>query len=197
MSLFFLQVECSPLCEIVWLKDGVAINEDDERYIIQSGEKPPNPAKNDFESVYSSLHFNIHRWPGGKLDRIIDNANYTCQSKSWSVTALKESSITDVVSSTTYFRVECKILRFFFIFPYPVLASSSVLFKIYVVEVLAKSHIILPEAVFVRMISYIHLNEDKCLFYAAAKEDNGGRRSTAASFAMICEKFADILHKCT
>ena len=142
----------------MWLKDGVAINEDDERYIIQSGEKPPNPAKNDFESVYSSLHFNIHRWPGGKLDRIIDNANYTCQSKSWSVTALKESSITDVVSSTTYFRVECKILRFFFIFPYPVLASSSVLFKIYVVEVLAKSHIILPEAVFVRMISYIHLN---------------------------------------
>ena len=114
MSLFFLQVECSPLCEIVWLKDGVAINEDDERYIIQSGEKPPNPAKNDFESVYSSLHFNIHRWPGGKLDRIIDNANYTCQSKSWSVTALKESSISDVVSSTTYFRVECKILRFFF-----------------------------------------------------------------------------------
>ena len=55
------------------------------------------------------------------------------------------------------------------------LASSSVLFKIYVLEVLAKlakSHIILAEAVFVRMISYIHLNEDKCLFYAAAKEDN-------------------------
>jgi hypothetical protein len=55
------QVECSPLCEIVWLKDGVAINEDDERYNIIFGEKPPNPAKNDFESMYSSLNFNIHR----------------------------------------------------------------------------------------------------------------------------------------
>jgi len=100
------QVECSPLCEIVWLKDGVAINEDDERYNIIFGEKPPNPAKNDFESMYSSLNFNIHRWPGGKLDRIIDNANYTCQSKSWQVSTLKDSSVSDVVSSTTYFRVE-------------------------------------------------------------------------------------------
>ena len=51
-----------PLCEIVWLKDGVAINEDDERYNIIFGEKPPNPAKNDFESMYSSLNFNIHRY---------------------------------------------------------------------------------------------------------------------------------------
>ena len=48
------------------------------------------------------------RWPGGKLDRIIDNANYTCQSKSWQVSTLKDSSVSDVVSSTTYFRVECE-----------------------------------------------------------------------------------------
>jgi hypothetical protein len=97
-------VECSPLCEIVWLKDGLALDEDDERYTISYGERPPNYAKNDFESVYSTLHFNIDQWPGGKLDRIIDNANYTCQSRSWQVSSLQ----TDGVTSTTYFRVECK-----------------------------------------------------------------------------------------
>ena len=102
--LCIFQVECSPLCGIVWLKDGLAIDEDDERYTIEFGERAPNYAKNDFESVYSTLRFNIERWPGGKLDRIIDNANYTCQSKSWQMTSLES----DGVSSTTYFRVECK-----------------------------------------------------------------------------------------
>ena len=106
--LTYFQVECSPLCEIVWLKDGMALNEDDERYTISYGERPPNYAKNDFESVYSTLHFNIDQWPGGKLDRIIDNANYTCQSRSWQVSSLQ----TDGVTSTTYFRVECKSKKF-------------------------------------------------------------------------------------
>ena len=92
------------MCGIVWLKDGLAIDEDDERYTIEFGERAPNYAKNDFESVYSTLRFNIERWPGGKLDRIIDNANYTCQSKSWQMTSLESEG----VSSTTYFRVECK-----------------------------------------------------------------------------------------
>ena len=100
----FLQVECSPLCEIVWLKDGMPIDGDDDRYTINFGEKPANYAKNDFESVFSILHFNIDKWPGGKLDRIIDNANYTCQSRSWQVSSLQ----TEGVSSTTYFRVECE-----------------------------------------------------------------------------------------
>jgi hypothetical protein len=49
------QVECSPLCDIVWLKDGAYIASDDERYTISKGEKPPNFAKNDFESVTSTL----------------------------------------------------------------------------------------------------------------------------------------------
>merc|ERR1712241_407784 len=95
------QVECSPLCEIVWLNDGMAL-EEDERYTISFGERPPNYAKNDFESVYSTLRFNIDQWPGGKLDRIIDNANYTCQSRSWQVSSLQNYGVT----STTYFRVE-------------------------------------------------------------------------------------------
>ena len=95
------QVECSPLCDIVWLKDGAYIGDDDDRYTISKGEKPPNFAKNDFESVTSTLNFNFDKWAGGKLDRIIDNANYTCQSTGNLVSP-------QGVGSTTYFRVECK-----------------------------------------------------------------------------------------
>ena len=109
------------MCGIVWLKDGLPIDEDDERYTIEYGERAPNYAKNDFESVYSTLNFNIDRWPGGKLDRIIDNANYTCQSKSWQMTSMD----TEGVSSTTYFRVECKQCISFFIL------RSLVLIQVY------------------------------------------------------------------
>ena len=94
------QVECSPLCDISWLKDGIPIAEDDERFNISSGTVEPNFAKNDFESAVSTLTWNIEAWPGGKLDRVIDNANYTCQST--------ENLVGTRVSSTTYFRVECK-----------------------------------------------------------------------------------------
>lgn len=65
---------------------------------------PPDPAKSDFESVVSTLIWNMTAWPGGQLDRSVDNANYTCQSTANSVGA--------GVSSTTYFRVECKFLSF-------------------------------------------------------------------------------------
>ena len=62
----------------------------------------PNVAKNDFESVVSRLEWNIENWPGRRLDRVIDNANYTCASTGNLVSS-------EGVSSTTYFRVECKL----------------------------------------------------------------------------------------
>ena len=44
-------------------------------------EWPENYAKNDFQSVSSMLVFNIEKWrAGGQLNRVIDNANYSCQS---------------------------------------------------------------------------------------------------------------------
>ena len=66
----------------------------------------PNVAKNDFESVVSRLEWNIENWPGRRLDRVIDNANYTCASTGNLVRA-------EGVSSTTYFRVECKSPYYF------------------------------------------------------------------------------------
>ena len=95
------QVECSPLCDVFWLKDGAPIADDDDRYTISGDRVPPNVAKNDFESVVSRLEWNIENWPGRRLDRVIDNANYTCASTGNLVRA-------DGVSSTTYFRVECE-----------------------------------------------------------------------------------------
>ena len=100
-------MECFPLCEIVWLKNGLPLGESDF-YSIKTSTLPPDPAKSDFESVLSTLTWNLTAWPNGQLDRLHDNANYTCQSTSNSVGA--------GVSSTTYFRVECKC-----IFPYVML----------------------------------------------------------------------------
>ena len=96
------QVECKPLCRIVWLKDGAPIGDDDVRYSMSHVEWPENYAKNDFQSVSSMLVFNIEKWrAGGQLNRVIDNANYTCQSTGNLVGS-------EGVRSTTYFRVECK-----------------------------------------------------------------------------------------
>jgi hypothetical protein len=95
------QVECSPLCSISWLKDGAQIADDDERYTIASYEMSPDVAKNDFESVVSTLEWNVGAWPEKRLDRVIDNANYTCRSTGNLVRG-------EGVSSTTYFRVECE-----------------------------------------------------------------------------------------
>ncbi|XP_071742750.1 synaptogenesis protein syg-2 isoform X3 [Lepeophtheirus salmonis] len=93
------QVECSPLCDIFWLKDGIPIADDDSRYTIITESLPSNFAKNDFESVKSELIWRIQNWPNGKLDRETDNANFTCQST--------ENLVgTPGVSSDTYFRVE-------------------------------------------------------------------------------------------
>jgi len=92
-------VECFPLCEIVWLKNGLPIGES-ELYSIKTSTLPPDQTKSDFESVLSTLIWNLTAWPNGQLDRMHDNANYTCQSTSNSVGA--------GVSSTTHFHVECK-----------------------------------------------------------------------------------------
>lgn len=87
------------MCKLFWLKDGIQITEDDLRYNIISENLTSNIATNDFESVKSTLKWNINQWPGKRLDRVVDSANYTCQSTS--------NTAGIGVTSTTYFRVEC------------------------------------------------------------------------------------------
>ena len=116
------QVECKPICTIFWLKDGTPIGDDDVRYSMSHMEWEKNYAKNDFQSVSSTLVFNIEKWRAdGQLNRVIDNANYTCQSQGNLVG-------NEGVKSTTYFRVECKFnvfeLRIIRIFMYHTISTN-------------------------------------------------------------------------
>ena len=95
------QVECYPLCDIIWLKDGLPLGDTAEFYTIKKRTLPPDVPKSDFESVASTLTWNLSGWPGGQLDRVHDNANYTCQSTG--------NTVGSGVSSTTSFRVECNV----------------------------------------------------------------------------------------
>uniref|UniRef100_A0A182IUJ9 Ig-like domain-containing protein n=1 Tax=Anopheles atroparvus TaxID=41427 RepID=A0A182IUJ9_ANOAO len=92
------RVECVPSCTISWFKDGIGIDESDERYYITNSYLPSEPATGDFESAYSVLHFNMSAWPNGILDRIKDSSNYSCVSTN--------NSAGPGVRSTTYFGVE-------------------------------------------------------------------------------------------
>uniref|UniRef100_A0A182QG96 Ig-like domain-containing protein n=1 Tax=Anopheles farauti TaxID=69004 RepID=A0A182QG96_9DIPT len=92
------RVECVPSCTIAWFKDGIGIEESDERYYITNSYLPSEPATGDFESAYSVLHFNMSAWTNGILDRIKDSSNYSCVSTN--------NSAGPGVRSTTYFGVE-------------------------------------------------------------------------------------------
>ncbi|XP_067007165.1 nephrin isoform X1 [Anabrus simplex] len=93
------RVECSPKCEVQWLKnDKLLDTANGSLYTVQNVALPPDTSSNDFQSIRSTLVWNMSAWPGGQLDRIHDNANYTCQSTSNSVGA--------GVKSTTIFGVE-------------------------------------------------------------------------------------------
>lgn len=80
---------------------------------------PPNTPTNDFESIRSTLIWNMSAWPGGQLDRIHDSANYTCQST--------DNGVGPGVKSSTAFRVECKYSQFV------ALKSNSLIHYVFVI----------------------------------------------------------------
>lgn len=96
------RVECVPLCRITWYKNGIGIEKYDERYVITDSFLPADKAIGDFESVLSTLHFNISAWPEQQLDIHQDNANYSCVSSA--------NSEGPGVRSSTDFHVECMCL---------------------------------------------------------------------------------------
>lgn len=93
------RVECVPACTILWFKNNVGIEKNDERYYINETYVPADMAVGDFESVLSVLHFNMSAWPENKLDIYKDNANYSCVSSG--------NSEGPGVRSATVFHVEC------------------------------------------------------------------------------------------
>lgn len=94
------RVECSPICSIEWEKNGRRLETGPySKYYVENIVIPPDTRTNDFQSVQSTLIWNMTSWPGGQLDRIADNANYTCISTG--------NEVGSGVKSTTFFGVEC------------------------------------------------------------------------------------------
>ncbi|CAG0881271.1 unnamed protein product [Darwinula stevensoni] len=89
------RVECSPLCTVMWLKNEVLVKDGEGGYSIKTNVLPPDPATNDFESVLSTLSWNMNVDIVGSRDQ---EANYTCRSTG--------NGIGPGVTSTTYFHVE-------------------------------------------------------------------------------------------
>ncbi|KAH1018820.1 hypothetical protein HUJ05_006512 [Dendroctonus ponderosae] len=77
------RVECSPLCSIIWKRNGRIIDFNNKPlYYNQTIKHDPDLQKNIFESIESTLIWNMTAWPGNKLNRTAPNSNYTCQSES-------------------------------------------------------------------------------------------------------------------
>ncbi|XP_022258808.1 hemicentin-1-like isoform X2 [Limulus polyphemus] len=91
------RIECDPLCEIEWLRDGESIM-DSDLFFVKTTVHPEELRSNRFKSVVSTLHWNFTAWPGAALSRNTDNANYTCQSS--------KTIIGPGVATTTFFKVE-------------------------------------------------------------------------------------------
>ncbi|XP_043278895.1 uncharacterized protein nrm isoform X1 [Venturia canescens] len=92
-------VECSPICNISWERDGLPMNFDKtELYYQTNVYHPPDQSKNDFESIQSTLVWNMTAWPDGHLHPFRDNENFTCESTG--------NGIGPGVKSETVFRVE-------------------------------------------------------------------------------------------
>ncbi|KOC69623.1 Hemicentin-1 [Habropoda laboriosa] len=92
-------VECAPICNISWLKDGVPMDfTKTNRYYLSNVYHPPDSRTNDFESIQSTLVWNLTAWPSGQLDRVEDNVKFSCESSS--------NGIGPGVKSSTHFHVE-------------------------------------------------------------------------------------------
>ncbi|KMQ84554.1 hemicentin-1-like isoform 2 protein [Lasius niger] len=93
-------VECAPICNISWLRDDIPMDfSKTNRYYVLNVYHPPDPRTNDFESIQSTLVWNLTVWPNGQLDRDEDNVKFTCKSSS--------NGIGPGVESSTHFHVEC------------------------------------------------------------------------------------------
>ncbi|CAM1314388.1 nrm (predicted) [Pycnogonum litorale] len=91
-------VECDPPCTVQWLKNGENL-QDSDMYVIKTSAQTQNEQRNYFESVVTTLYWNLTAWPNGILqESLVDGANFSCVSS--------DNAVGPGVSSTTLFRVE-------------------------------------------------------------------------------------------
>ncbi|XP_066591538.1 hemicentin-1 isoform X2 [Prorops nasuta] len=92
-------VECSPICTISWLRNDEFLNpKDNDRYYIVNVYHEVDRDKKIFESVESTLVWNLTAWPNNRLVQSEDNVKFTCESS--------HNSIGRGVNSSTVFHVE-------------------------------------------------------------------------------------------
>lgn len=111
------RVECVPLCTITWYKNGFGIEKNDDRYVVSESFLSADKAIGDFESVLSTLYFNMSAWPDQQLDIHSDNANYSCVSSA--------NSEGPGVRSSTDFHVECMCVVFNCVYLFSFLAPTT------------------------------------------------------------------------
>ena len=71
------------------------------QFYVQNNRSPPNLRTDDFESINSSLVWNLTAWPSQQLDRIADNdVTFTCSST--------PNGIGPGVASTVKIEIYCK-----------------------------------------------------------------------------------------
>ncbi|VEN48716.1 unnamed protein product, partial [Callosobruchus maculatus] len=80
------RVECFPECLIVWKKDGHTLNtSNNPLYYVKTTVHDANLQTNDFESIESTLIWNMTNWPEGTLNKNSPNSHYTCQATANSI----------------------------------------------------------------------------------------------------------------
>ncbi|XP_051156595.1 hemicentin-1 isoform X3 [Leptopilina boulardi] len=92
-------VECAPICNISWKKGDKLIDfSESKQYYVTNFYRSPDLRTFDFESIQSTLIWNLTAWPNGQLDRLEDNGRFTCESTS--------NGVGKAVNSNTTFQVE-------------------------------------------------------------------------------------------
>ncbi|XP_043484947.1 hemicentin-1 isoform X4 [Leptopilina heterotoma] len=92
-------VECAPICNISWKKGDKLIDfSESKQYYVNNFYRSPDLRTFDFESIQSTLIWNLTAWPNGQLDRLEDNGRFTCESTS--------NGVGKAVNSNTTFQVE-------------------------------------------------------------------------------------------
>ena len=91
-------IECYPLCNVLWYKDDQKIDTDNPLYYIKNEQVPADDPSDEFESVESTLVWNLKNWPNQRLIKKDGQSKYTCKSG---------DGFLDV-ESTAYVAIECE-----------------------------------------------------------------------------------------
>ena len=79
-----------------------------KQYYVSNFYHPPDLRTFDFESVRSTLFWNLTAWPNSQLDQFGNNGKFSCESTS--------NGVGKGVKSSTHFHVECEFILCIFDF---------------------------------------------------------------------------------